>query len=61
LVNPALETCIESLDSPQTSFFEVFFNKGPGELYCRSVWSNYRPAGRMWPATAFSLACRSKS
>jgi len=20
-----------------------------------SLWSNYRPAGRMWPATAFSV------
>jgi len=28
--------------------------------YCkdeyRSVWSNYRPAGRIWPATAFAVA-----
>jgi len=24
-----------------------------------TVWSNYRPAGRMWPATAFSVACGS--
>jgi len=22
----------------------------------KTVWSNYRPAGRMWPATAFSVA-----
>ena len=34
-------------------------------LICRSslqscpVWSNYRPVGHMWPATAFSVACRS--
>jgi len=25
----------------------------------RSVWSNYKSAGRMWPATAYSVAGRS--
>ena len=27
--------------------------------YLRPVWSNYRPVGCMWPATAFSVACGS--
>jgi len=26
-----------------------------------SVWSNYRPAGRMWPTAAFSVARKSIS
>ena len=24
-------------------------------ILCKAVWSNYRPPGRMWPATAFSV------
>ena len=26
------------------------------QIHARIVWSNYRPAGRMWPATVFSVA-----
>ena len=25
-------------------------------VFSRTVWSNYRPAGRMWTATTFSVA-----
>ena len=39
----------------------VFHSNKVKQLFwwVKPVWSNYRPAGRVWPATAFSLARRS--
>ena len=37
-------------------FWIVIFQAIQNIVFSSSVWSNYRPAGHMWPATAFSVA-----